>query len=235
MSIRDLGEQLKCKKCDKFGKIIKLVLLPPKKRVQLTLGCASCGREIKVDFSMDDFEKLINSGLIDNDWVKDYQRKVLFHFQTYKKLPGGIEGVYSIKNPELIKRVGRELFLCTCGDLFQWKLGKFIPKKKMVYAEILLHSSCGKDFKKLVEVPIARELFATGLVDEDFVKKFNEDLANEFTDFNAKEGYGLTASILAPFAQEALGMATAENETDRKCPYCGSVISKFTDKCPVCG
>jgi hypothetical protein len=184
---------------------------------------------------MNDFEKVITSGLIDNDWVKDYQRKVLFHFQEYKKLPGGIEGSYSIRNPELIKRVGKELFMCSCGDLFQWKLGKFIPKKKTVFAEILLHSSCGKDQKKLVEVPILRELSATGLIDQEFIKNFNESLANEMEDFDSKEGYGLTASILSPFAQEALGMATAEGETERKCPFCGSVISKYTDKCPVCG
>jgi hypothetical protein len=234
-SIRELGERLKCQKCDKFGKVIKLSLNPAKKHVQMRLACAQCGREWREDLSIEEFEKLANGFLIDTDWVKNYQRKVLFHFQKFVKLPGGLEGSYSIKNPELLKRVGKELFLCPCGELYQWKLGTFIFKKKVAYAEILLHCSCGKDAKKLVEIPNARELFITGLVDAEFIKNFEEQLSYELEGFDTKEGYGLTASILAPHAQEALGMVSDDGSADKKCPYCGTSISKFAGKCPSCG
>ncbi len=234
-SIRTLGERLKCKNDDKFAKIIKLFLNPAKKHVQLTLGCAQCGQEWKEDFLINEFEKLVNGFLIDADWVKNYQRKVLFHLQKFVKLPGGLEGAYAIKNPELLKKVGKELFLCSCGELYSWKLGNFIVKKAVAYAEILLHCSCGKDAKRLVEIKNARELFTTGLIDADFIKNFEEQLAYELEGFDTKEGYGLTASILAPHAQEALGMSGEEGSADKKCPYCSASISKFAGKCPSCG
>lgn len=234
-SIRDLGERLKCKNDDKFAKIIKLSLNPAKKHVQLTLACAQCGREWKEDFALDEFVKLASGFLIDAEWVKNFQRKVLFHYQSFMKLPGGLEGAYAIKNPELLKRVGRELFLCSCGELYSWKLGNFIVKKKIPYAEILLHCPCGKDAKRLVEIKNARELFTTGLVDTDFIKNFEEQLSFELEGFDTKEGYGLTASILAPHAQEALGMSGEDGGADKKCPYCSATVSKFAEKCPSCG
>ncbi|MHA1734328.1 MAG: hypothetical protein ACTSU5_20505 [Promethearchaeota archaeon] len=237
MSISVLGDMLKCqqKKCDEFASVTQLKL--SKDRVIVSLSCPQHPKKpFTATFSHAQFQKLIEVGLIDEKDVKTYQFKYMVLFGKYLKLEGGYDRVFVLDDKELIQQSAQKLFLCPkCSGINNLRVQEIrIPKKKKKKpAAVVIYQSCphcGHNGGIALKIGDFQRLVKTGLVDPDIARDFREKL--EMENWTPDEGYGLTASILAPHAAEALGLV---GERERRCLMCGEPVAKGLDRCPNCG
>ncbi|MHA1150695.1 MAG: hypothetical protein ACTSR8_20940 [Promethearchaeota archaeon] len=233
-SIKELGDSQRCKKCNNFGKIVALKMSP--KVVKVLYLCENCIKNFSGNYTTEEFINMANGFLVDDKWVKDYQRKYMIFTGEFLQLKGGLDGAYFSKNKNAVKKYGKNL-ICKCGEFYKMNL---LGHKKDKLSFILECNECGKK-KFKIERKDFFELGHAGIIPTSIITTVKDILETDDMEWNATEEYYTPATVLSSDARGRLGMEEDELLDELEgllCPKCGAAISiemKKFGKCPTCG
>jgi hypothetical protein len=231
MSIAQLGNSLRCKNDQEFGKITRLEVKD--QTVILNLECPKCRENFSNSYSVDDFISMANMSLIDDPDIVDFQKKMIISTGKFFQMDNGMVGSYYVAddNVPFIKEAGPAL-LCKCNKFHSLTIKKF--KKDWIEFSTYCEKCNPKGKKKKIFVLSVMALGKAGLIDESIVALVRDEYQQLSADsFDSSETYTGNDGTLAYHVQEALGMQG--ERTTFKCYICGISVPKGANKCPKCG
>jgi len=230
VSISELGNSLRCPKddCDRFGKIMRLDV---KEKVEITLICEKHMKKYKNIYSINQFVRLAEAGLIEANWIEDFQKKFLVLTGQFIKIDGGMEGAFIVKDKKKIQDLGKKI-MCKCGSIASVT---FIKVKKAKSQINLYCSECMPKGKKIwMDSTDVLTLARAGLIDPSIGRKIKDIYEDDGEQFDVTESYSVGKGIMAGWVQEEIGMLE-EDSRGKKCYICGTPVSDAMDRCPKCG
>jgi hypothetical protein len=229
-TIKELGETQKHKKknCNEFGKIVKLKA--SKSGVKLMYLCEKCNDNFIETYNNEEFVNMANGFLIDDEWVRDFQRKHMIVAQEFVPLKNGLDGAHFAEKSKVVKNWG-EKFICECNDFYKME---FKGYKKQNLNFKLSCSDCSPKGKKLV-IPTEKffELGQAGVLPHDIVNSVREELIADEYKFDTGEGYYTPSTILSEKAKDVLEMG--DHYAMKKCPKCKAFVDAEAPLCTECG
>ncbi|MBD3351624.1 MAG: hypothetical protein GF364_09075 [Candidatus Lokiarchaeota archaeon] len=231
VSIAELGNSLRCPEddCDKFGKIMKMKV--SEKKVTIELVCEQHLKKYMRKYSINQFARLCNSALIDDEWVIAFQKHIMVQKGQFIKLRNGLDGAFYTKNKKVIRSEGSKL-ICKCGSFYSVTFVK--AKKDKVRINLYCAECTPKGKKEWIKAKDLMELVKAGLVDSTLGQKVKDVFSDDTEVFDTSESYSASKGILAGWVQEDLGMMD-EGGGVKKCYICGARVSDAMDRCPKCG
>ncbi|MCP4760566.1 MAG: hypothetical protein GY870_02220 [archaeon] len=237
VSIAELGNSLRCPKdgCDIFGKILKLVNVND--NVTLEMVCDTHQKKYKQKYSINQFVRMAESALIDDEWIIDFQKKALIQLGRFIQIKNGMEGTFVVKNEKIIKNIGKEL-ICKCGSFYHVTFIKIkAHTKNLDKNKTLLNLYCGdcspKGKKEWFKTSDVFQLSEAGLIEPTVIQKVKDEYSSEDDFFDVNNAYGGMGTQMAGWVKEDLGIN--DEGVNRKCFICGTPVSNTQDRCPKCG
>lgn len=229
VSLSELGNSLKCK-CGNFAKIVKEVV--DDKAIVLDFECSKCNAKYQRKYSLNQFIRMAQAGLIDPPEIKEFQKKMIILKGELIRIDKGLDGAFIIDKDkrELISAFGKAI-ICNCNKFFSVSIKKF--KKDAVDLSLYCWKCAPKGKNLTVKVRNVLLAGKAGLLDSDVLAQLRDEYQQAAQGFNTKETYTSNDGTLAEWVQESLGMI-GESKT-KKCYICGSAVSEGTSRCPKCG
>lgn len=231
VSIAKLGNSLRCPQedCDKFGRIITMKVSGEK--VKLELVCDKHQTTYKRIYSLNQFVRMADSALIDEPWVKDFQKHMMIVKGQFVKIRDGMEGAYFVKNEKVVKKYGPKI-ICDCGSFASVT---FVNVRKDKTKVNLYCTECMPKGKKMkLPSKVVLELARAGIIDSNVAAKVKDAYDVDTGTFDTSTAYGVGKGILSSWVQDDLGM-TDDGGGSKKCYICGTRVSDAMDRCPKCG
>ena len=183
-------------------------------------------------FSINQFIRLSQAGLIDKEWIIDFQKKIMINTGQFVKIDGGMEGSYFAKNKKIIKKSGK-LLLCKCNSIASVTFVKIKKEKTQIN---LYCETCMPKGKKIVMNSVdVVQLARAGLIDNSVATKVRNSYDTDNSSFDTEEAWGGMETQMASWVQEDLGIADGSSGGAKKCYICGTRVSDAMDRCPKCG
>jgi hypothetical protein len=226
----ELGNSLRCPKCKEFGKITFQEVSA--KEVKDSFKCGKCATKYQRTYSINQFIRMVEAGLIDPPEIRDFQKKAMIAIGRYIPLEGGMEGVFYIPEEyeEHVRAIGPGL-LCKEKFFYHIRISKF--KKDKMELEMTCPTCTPKPKKGIMEIKTALILGKAGLIEPDIMAEIREQYRQETEAFDTSETYTGQDGTLSSWAQEELGMI-GESKA-QKCYICGAPTSEGMSRCPKCG
>ncbi|MGQ4872469.1 MAG: hypothetical protein ACP6IY_00185 [Promethearchaeia archaeon] len=233
-SIKELGDTQRCPKCNKFGTMVALKVSP--KTVKALYLCEDCVKNFSADYTIEEFVNMGNGFLLEEKWIKDFQRKYMIFTGEFKQIKGGLDGAFFAKNKNAVAKYGKNL-ICKCGEFYKMD---YKGHKKDTLLFILSCNTCGKKKLKIKKRDFF-ELGHAGIIPTSLITTVKDHLEYDETSWDYSEEYYTPSTVLSADARARLGMEEDEvlEELDGLvCPKCGAAINiemKKFGKCPTCG
>ncbi|MGV9198248.1 MAG: hypothetical protein ACOC44_03640 [Promethearchaeia archaeon] len=232
--VKELGNTQKCPKCDDYGKMIALKV--SKKDVIAKYLCSDCMENFEEKYSIEEFVKMGNMYLLDEKWIKDFQRKYMIAAGKFIQIEDGLDGAYFSKNKKAVRKYGSDL-ICDCGEFYHMKFRNH--KKSKLYFRLRCEE-CGTEKFKIKEDDFF-ELGKAGIIPTALVSEVKDIIEMDDLDWDSTSSYSTPSTVLSTDARSRLGMEedeTLEELESLTCPKCGAAISmemKKFGKCGTCG
>jgi len=232
--IKELGDTQKCPKCKEFGVMVALKV--SSKKVKALYLCETCMRNFAADYTVDEFIHMAKSFLVDEKWIKDFQRKYVISSGEFVKIKDGLDGAYFSQNKSLVQKYGKDL-ICKCGEFY--KMNFRGHKKKKLYFNLECNE-CGKS-KFKIKVDDFFKLGRAGIIPTNLITTVKDTLEADDMDWDTSQEYYTPSTVLSSDARARLGMdedEVLEELEGLTCPKCRAAISiemKKYGKCPTCG
>lgn len=232
--IKELGDTQRCSKCNEFMKMIGLKISATK--VRALYLCDKCIKNSQEDYSIEEFVKMGNGFLLDEKWIKDFQRKYMIATNEFIQIKGGLDGAYFSNNKEATNKYGKKL-ICKCGEFY--KLSYVKKKKDKLYFEMHCNECGSKKLK--IEKDAFFELGRAGIIPTSVITTVKDEIEMEEMDWTSADSYATPSTVLSSDARGRLGMEdddSLEELEDLLCPKCGMALNvemKKYGKCPQCG
>lgn len=230
MSIAILGNAIKCRNDKKFGRIVRQDVSD--KDVLIKFHCDTCGNDYDCKFSLNQYIRIAQAGLIDPPEIKDFQKKMIIIKGELPRIDKGLDGAFIVdqKKRDLFNALGVAL-LCKCNKFFSLTPGKF-KKDKM---ELLEYCAVCTPKSRKIEISLKNILIAgqAGLIEPEIFSKIRAEYDDTIKGFNTKESYTGQDGTLSTWVQEELGMIGESK--GKKCYICGCSVAEGSDRCPKCG
>lgn len=232
--VKELGNTQKCPKCGEYAKMIGLRV--SKKDVKAKYLCSDCMKNFEQKYTIEEFTKMGNMYLLDEKWIKDFQRKYMIASGKFIQIDDGLDGAFFSKNKKAVKKYGSDL-ICDCGEFYHMDF-KTNKKKKLYF--VLRCDKCGREKFKIKEDDFF-ELGNAGIIPTSLVSEVKDVVEMEELDWDSSSSYSTPSTVLSTDARSRLGMEEDESLAgleDLTCPKCGAAISmemKKFGKCGTCG
>jgi Zn finger protein HypA/HybF involved in hydrogenase expression len=226
----ELGNSLRCPKCKEFGKIKFQAVTP--KDVTDNFECPKCHTKYQRTYSINQFVRMADAGLIDPPDIKDFQRKAMIALGEYIRIDGGLDGAFFIadNHKEALRQIGKML-LCKENRFYELDINKF--KKDNIEFLFSCPTCMPKPKKGLIPIRDALILGRAGLIDPSVMSRIRDEYTQETESFDTGSAYTGQDGTLSSWVQEELGMAGEKKST--KCYICGSPVTEGISRCPKCG
>ncbi|MFO8019998.1 MAG: hypothetical protein R6U96_15340 [Promethearchaeia archaeon] len=232
--VKELGNTQKCPKCDDYAKMVGLKV--SKKDVIAKYLCSDCMENLEEKYSIKEFLKMGNMYLLDEKWIKDFQRKYMIAAGKFVQIEDGLGGAYFSENKKVVRKYGADL-ICKCGEFYHMDFQDY--KKEKLYFELRCEE-CGTEKFKIKEEDFF-ELGNAGIIPTAIVTEVKDTIEMDELDWESSSSYSTPSTVLSTDARSRLGMEkdeALENLDNLTCPECGAAISmemKKFGKCGTCG
>lgn len=229
-NVKELGATQKHNKknCNEFAKIVKLKAY--KNGVKLMYLCEKCKENFIEGYTNEEFEHMANGFLIDDDWIKDFQRKHMIISQEFMPLKNGLDGAYFASKKNVVKNWGSK-FICDDNDFYKLEL-KAHKKKDLVFR--VSCPDCTPKGKKMI-IPQDKffELGKSGVLPHNLVNMVREELIADGVTYDTSEGYYVPSTVLSQKAKDILEMG--DHYDMKQCSKCKAYNELENEFCSKCG